>query len=74
MKLLKILFFNDSRKVGFGLWLFAAAGGFLWYGKIDGQSWMLCMGCCTALVGGGTIADTWMGKGLGNDPTPPAAQ
>jgi len=74
-KLVMLLAFENSRKVGFGLWLFIAAGIFLVKGLIDADKWILCIGLVTALIGGGTIADAWMGKKVGkNDPPAPPVQ
>ena len=61
-KIIPILFFNDSRKVGFGLWLFIVAIGLLMENLIDADKWMLCVGLSAALIGGGTVADSWLGK------------
>lgn len=69
---LKILLFNESRKVGFGLWLFIVSCLFLVKGLIDGDKWMLCSGAASALIGGGTLADTWLGKKKGPNEPPPA--
>lgn len=59
-ELVLLLAFEKSRKVGFALWLFIVAGIFLFKGMIDSDKWMLCTAAVTALVGGGTIADTWL--------------
>lgn len=56
-KLFSILLFEDSRKVAFGLWLFAVSTGLLWESKITGDNWMLCMGASSVLIGGGTLGD-----------------
>lgn len=60
MNILKLLFFQGSRKVGLGLWLFFASIVLLCLGKIAASDWMMCMGLSSALVGGGTVADAWM--------------
>jgi hypothetical protein len=60
IKILKILLFDESRKVGFGLWLFIAACLLLWRHVIVGDQWMDCMIMCSILIGGGTVSDKWM--------------
>jgi hypothetical protein len=61
--LLHILY-PDSRKVGFGWWLFilASAGAFFLKKangdpKLDASTWLICAAFASALIGGGTIAD-----------------
>ncbi len=59
--LLKILLFNESRKAGFGLWLFVVSTTMVFMGGlIDSEKWMLCVALTTTLIGGGTLADKWM--------------
>ena len=61
VKILKILMFDESRKVGFGLWLFLAASYLLMKGAhITSEQWMTCMVMCSVLIGGGTVADSFM--------------
>ena len=61
--LLHILY-PDSRKVGFGWWLFilsSAAAFFLHKAngdpKLDASTWLICTAFSSALIGGGSIAD-----------------
>jgi hypothetical protein len=69
-KIVEILAFNESRKVGFGMWLFIVACVFLVKGFIDSDKWMICAGCASALVGGGTVADAWLKRGGGKNDLP----
>lgn len=73
-KLLMILFFEESRKVCFGLWLFIVATTLLFFKLIDSNAWMLCAGLSTGLVGGGTLGDKFldMKKGASAAPAGPA--
>lgn len=59
-QLLKILTFNDSRKVAIGLWLFISSHILLYFKLIGSTEWFGAMGLAAALVGGGTIADRLM--------------
>ncbi len=59
-KFLGILSFENSRKVGFGLWLFAISTVLCIFDKINSTDWLTCMFLCSALIGGGTIADTYI--------------
>jgi hypothetical protein len=61
-KIISILMFNESRKVCFGMWLFFAAIALLVKAFINSEQWMLCVAASSALIGGGTIADTYMAK------------
>ena len=67
-KIVNILLFEESRKVCFGVWLYATSTALLIMRLIDAQSWMLCMGAAAALVGGGTIADRYL-RNKDNAPT-----
>lgn len=72
-KLFMILFFEESRKVSFGVWLFAVATALLCHNKlIDSTDWMMCAGLASGLVGGGTLADSWMKKKPDAPPSPAA--
>jgi len=62
VKILKILLFDESRKVGFGLWLFISANLLLWRHVITGDQWMDCVIMCSILIGGGTFSDKWLSK------------
>ncbi len=59
-RLLTILSFGDSRKVGFGLWLFSVSTGLCIFDKINSTDWLTTVFLCSALIGGGTIADTYL--------------
>lgn len=58
--LLKILLFNDSRKVGIGLWFYISTEAFFIMKLIDVQTWMACKVMALTLIGGGTLADKFM--------------
>lgn len=55
--------YPDSRKVGFGWWVFIIATWAAFFLKQDGKpmldasTWLLVVTASTALIGGGTIAD-----------------
>lgn len=72
MNLLKLLFFMESRKVGFGLWLFMVANAFLMKHFIDSDRWFLCVTLSTGLLGGGTIADKYLENQKNKPETPKA--
>ncbi len=63
--LLHHIFNADSRKVGFGWWLFIVSTTLLWETRLDSATWQTCVLMSTALIGGGTVADGWL-KNLGN--------
>ncbi len=67
-RLLALFLLQDGRKVGFGLWVFVASGGFLMGGKITATDWLTCVFLSSGLIGGGTVLDTYL-KGK-NDPPP----
>jgi hypothetical protein len=72
VNLLKLFFFEGSRKVAFGLWLFAIANVFLIRQFIKSDEWMTCVIFSSVLVGGGTVADSWLRlKGQGKRPEIP---
>lgn len=60
MKFLKLLAFQESRKVAFGLWIFISANVFLLEKLIISGDWVTCMILAASLVGGGTVADKWL--------------
>lgn len=62
MKFLKLLAFQDSRKVAFGLWLFLASCGLLISKLITSADWSTAMILCATMIGGGTVADRFMAK------------
>ena len=61
---LKILSFHEteSRKVGFGIWLFIVANIFLDKGKIDAATWLKCAFVSGALIGFGPTLDKLIDK------------
>lgn len=59
-KLIRIVFFEDSRKVGFGVILFGISTWLLMQKLIDANNWMICMALSATLIGGGTVADNWL--------------
>lgn len=73
--LLDAVLFNDGRKVGLGVWILILATFLLFKAMLDSDKWMLCVGLATGLVGGGTLADTYLGKRPKKDepPAPPPA-
>jgi hypothetical protein len=60
MRLLDLLLFKDSRKVAFGIWLFIVCNVWLFKRLITSDEWMFVIALCSALVGGGTVADSWL--------------
>ena len=67
-RIFDLLLLKNGRKVGFGLWIFISACGFLLGGKISAGDWVGCISMASVLIGGGTVADTWM---KGKNATPP---
>lgn len=58
------VFYPDSRKVGFGWWLWLVSTFAAFYLKtaagapaLDASTWLICTSFAAALIGGGTIAD-----------------
>lgn len=57
------IFYPDSRKVGFGWWLFIFSTYGAFFGKVadkpmlDASTWLICVALSSGLIGGGTIAD-----------------
>jgi hypothetical protein len=68
----KGLLFDESRKFGLGLWVMLLATVLLFKAMIDADKWMLCIGIAAGLIGGGTLADTYLGKKRAVDALPPA--
>lgn len=72
-KIVDLLLFNDSRKVGVGLWLFITSHALLVFKYITSGDWLAAVMASVALVGGGTVMDTWLkgknapGIGTGKD-------
>lgn len=71
-KVANILFFNESRKVGVGLWLFITSHILLVFKYITSGDWLAAVMASVALVGGGTVLDTWLKKK--NDPGVPSLE
>ena len=60
MQILKLLLFSNSRKVGFGLWLFITATVLLCNKFVGANEWMICAALSATLVGGGTVLDGYL--------------
>lgn len=60
MKFLKLLTFQESRKVAFGLWIFISANIFIIEKLIVSGDWVTCMILAASLVGGGTLGDAYL--------------
>lgn len=59
-RLLSLFLLEGGRKVGFGLWLALVSSVFLWAKLITSGEWMGCMSLSSALIGGGTLLDTYL--------------
>lgn len=70
-RLLSLLLLGGGRKVGFGLWIFAASGVFLVLDKITATDWLTCVFLSSGLIGGGTLGDRWLE--IKNKETPTAS-
>lgn len=74
--IVKGFLFNDSRKFGLGLWLLLIAVIFFAKAMLTAEQFMTMVMIVSALIGGGTIADTYLGKKKATDApplAPPAA-
>ncbi len=56
----KIMMFEDSRKVAFGIYLFIVSTLLLTGKFVTSGDWLTCVFLSSALIGGGTIADQLM--------------
>lgn len=56
------LWHSNSRKVAFGLLLFATATALLTFKKIGSGEWLTCVSLTATLVGGGTLLDKMLDK------------
>lgn len=74
-EIISLIIFNGSRKVGFGLWLFAVSTILLMKTRLSSADWMICMGAASTLIGGGTVLDSWLNtkKAPVTPNAPPAA-
>jgi hypothetical protein len=72
-RLLRGLLFEDSRKFGTGLWVLLL-GTVLLFCEVNYSDWLIAVGIAAGLIGGGTIADTYLGKKRKTDDPPPPAQ
>lgn len=61
-KIIDILTFHDSRKVGVGLWLFITAHFLLVFKYITAGDWLAAIMASVALIGGGTVADAFLAR------------
>lgn len=60
MRIKKMILFEDSRKVGFGVWLFLIATVLLIFKCVNSADWFMCAMASSGLIGGGTIADKFL--------------
>jgi hypothetical protein len=68
-RLFDLFLLKDGRKVGLGLWILVLSSLFLGTGKISAGDWVGCLSMSSILVGGGTVADTYL---KGKNAPPPA--
>lgn len=69
------LWHANSRKVAFGLLLFATATALGLKGFLNSEQWMLCMASVSALIGGGTLLDQHLkNKNVSPSTLPPVAR
>ena len=78
--LLHHIFNANSRKVGFGWWVFIVATYGAFFARlsdskpvIDASNWLLCVGIASGLIGGGTVADSWIAKKKNEGDATPSA-
>lgn len=64
-RIVNLLLLQYGRKVGFGLWLAIISSIFLCLKLITSSEWLSCMYLSSALIGGGTVLDTYL-KGKDN--------
>ena len=73
------IFNSDSRKVGFGWWVFIIASWGAFFAKcgaggkplLEASDWLLCVAMSSGLIGGGTVADAWINKAKPGSTEPP---
>ena len=68
-KLVAIILFEESRKVGFGVHVYCISTALLIAKLISPNEWLTCIFLASTLIGGGTVIDTYL-KGK-NGSTPP---
>lgn len=61
-RIVNLLLLQDGRKVGFGLWLAIISSIFLCLKLITSSEWLSCIYLSSALIGGGTVLDTYLKK------------
>jgi hypothetical protein len=66
------LLFRSGRKVAFGLHVFGVSTLLLAFDKIGPTDWLTCVFLSSALIGGGTIAETYLKGKSGVAQTPGA--
>lgn len=59
-RLFKIVLLEESRKVGFGIWLFVVSIVFFAIDKLKAADFIQSMMMVWSLIGGGTIMDTYL--------------
>lgn len=67
--LLHHIFNANSRKVGFGWWVFIVATYGAFFARLSdskpvlqASDWLLCVSIAAGLIGGGTVADAYISK------------
>jgi hypothetical protein len=67
--LLHHVFNSDSRKVGFGWWVFIVSTYGAFFARLsdsrpllEASDWLMCVALASGLIGGGTVADAWISK------------
>jgi hypothetical protein len=69
--IVKGFLFDESRKFGLGLWLLLIAVVFFAKAMLTSEQFMTMVMVVAALIGGGTLADTYLGKARDKDAPPP---
>jgi hypothetical protein len=64
------LLFYGSRKFGTGLWITVLATAMVFAAKLPLSDWKDLLFVAAILIGGGTIADNWLGKKKESDVVP----
>lgn len=71
MNILQYFWHPGSRKVAFGLLLFVMSCVWFWQRLIAVDDLMTCVFLSTALIGGGTVVDSFLAAKKKNMPEPP---